>query len=114
QKFEDIALISFKLPNGCLSQIVVNWLTPFKIREIEIATSEAYYRGDLITQKLTRFKRNNRTGAVSMFDFPISYREPLKQEIESFISYVKSETSSPVSVEEAIENLNVAVQCLNC
>ena len=45
----------FRFSNETIATINTNWLTPFKKRMIEVATSTAYYEADLISQELREY-----------------------------------------------------------
>ncbi|HWX63552.1 Gfo/Idh/MocA family oxidoreductase, partial [Bradyrhizobium sp.] len=44
---EDIALLQFRTASGVLAHINTNWLTPFKARNVTVATRGKYIMGDL-------------------------------------------------------------------
>src|SRR6202165_5120412 len=44
---EDIALLQFRTASGVLAHINTNWLTPFKARNVTVATRGKYVMGDL-------------------------------------------------------------------
>ncbi|MGC2714472.1 MAG: Gfo/Idh/MocA family oxidoreductase, partial [Pseudolabrys sp.] len=46
---EDIALLQFRTASGVLAHINTNWLTPFKARNVIVATRGKYVTGDLLT-----------------------------------------------------------------
>src|SRR3954470_4626113 len=50
---EDIALLQFRTASGVLAQINTNWLTPFKARNVTVATRNKYIMGDLLTRQVT-------------------------------------------------------------
>ena len=50
---EDIALLQFRTASGVLAHINTNWLTPFKARNVTIATRDKYIMGDLLTRQVT-------------------------------------------------------------
>ena len=45
---EDIALLQFRTASGVLAHINTNWLTPFKARNVTVATRGKYVMGDLL------------------------------------------------------------------
>src|SRR5690349_21300204 len=47
---EDIALLQFRTASGVLAHINTNWLTPFKARNVTVATRDKYIMGDLLTR----------------------------------------------------------------
>ncbi len=42
---EDSALLSFEMESGVLCHVNTNWLTPFKVREVNVAAREKYLKG---------------------------------------------------------------------
>ncbi|MFZ0621922.1 MAG: Gfo/Idh/MocA family oxidoreductase, partial [Pseudolabrys sp.] len=48
---EDIALLQFRTASGVLAHINTNWLTPFKARNVTVATRGKYVTGDLLTRQ---------------------------------------------------------------
>src|ERR1700704_5858863 len=50
---EDIALLQFRTESGVLAHINTNWLTPFKARNVTVATRKKYIMGDLLTRQVT-------------------------------------------------------------
>jgi len=48
---EDIALLQFRTASGVLAHIEHNWLTPFKARNVTVATRGKYVMGDLLTAR---------------------------------------------------------------
>ena len=50
---EDIALLQFRTASGVLAHINTNWLTPFKARNVTVATRGKYVTGDLLTRQVT-------------------------------------------------------------
>lgn len=88
---EDNAIIALRLENGLVANITTNWLTPFKRRTIEIATSKGYYEADLINQTLNEYSSSE------YIDISHSYvvrncfvrkGEPLIFELKAFLKYL--------------------------
>ncbi|MFO7557355.1 MAG: Gfo/Idh/MocA family oxidoreductase [Desulfobacterales bacterium] len=88
---EDNAIIALRLENGLVANITTNWLTPFKRRTIEIATSKGYYEADLINQTLNEYSSSE------YIDINHSYvvrncfvrkGEPLMFELKAFLKYL--------------------------
>jgi len=109
---EDTALLSFEMENGILCHITTNWLTPFKLREITIAAKEKLVKGWPMEQKASEYERYREDGSYIVKELPIPYGEPLKLEIGAFIKAVKSGDEPPVTGEDGIKALEVALQCL--
>ncbi len=109
---EDAAILSFKMENGILAYIINDWLTPFKIREIKIATKDIFIVGDLFNQKLTEYSKYQMDGSFKTKDLSVQYSEPLKLELESFINCIKNDAPPPVTGEDGLIALEIALQCL--
>ena len=109
---EDTALLSFEMENGILCHITTNWLTPFKLREITIAAKEKLVKGWPIEQKVSEYERYREDGSYIVKELPIPYGEPLKLEIGAFIKALENGDEPPVTGEDGIKALEVALQCL--
>ena len=62
---EDIALLQFRTQSGVLAHINTNWLTPFKARNVTVATRGKYVQGDLLTRQVTECFGFQRDGSYS-------------------------------------------------
>ncbi|MCL0058168.1 Gfo/Idh/MocA family oxidoreductase [Dehalococcoidia bacterium] len=109
---EDIAILSFEMENGVLAHITTNWLTPFKIREINIATKEKFIKGLFIEQKVSEYSRYKEDGSYVIKQLSVPFGEPLELELKAFLMCVKNNLEVPVSGEESLNTLTVAFKCL--
>ena len=66
---EDIALLQFRTASGVLAHINTNWLTPFKARNVTVATRGKYVMGDLLTRQVTECFGFQPDGSYSMRHF---------------------------------------------
>ena len=113
---EESAMLSFEMENGALAYIIANRITPLKIRSIEVTTHEKFIRGDLISQKVTEYSKGElitharRSAFVTEIDIP--YMEPLKLELKTFISSLEQAKKPPVSGEDGLRTLKIAVECI--
>lgn len=107
-----------------------NWVSPIKIRRIEITGTSGYCEVDLIQQKLTcceshtqSMNPQNLNSFESFQQFVREYaeprhqvtnrfhREPLKDELEAFIKATETyNTSQLVSAQDAFETLAITLQ----
>ena len=110
---EDIALLQFRTASGVLAQINTNWLTPFKARNIHIATRDKYLMADLLTLQVTECFGFQPDGAYSMRHLSVGYAEPLRSELVAFISAIRSGEPPAVTGEEAVASLEIAIRCLS-
>lgn len=109
---EDNALLSFEMQNGVLVQLTENWLTPFKVREINVATREKYVRGWLQEQKVWEYRHWREDGSYVVKELAVPFGEPLRSELETFLKCVRGVQEVPVSGEEGLMALKTALQCL--
>lgn len=112
KEYEDTAIISFKMKSGVLAHMTTNWLTPYKVREILVATKTMVLRGDLISQKLTEYKKTDDTDAYTVKELHVNYKEPLKSELDEFISSINEDRNPIVSGDDGLKALEIAIRCL--
>jgi predicted dehydrogenase len=110
---EDIALLQFRTASGVLAHINTNWLTPFKARTIHIATRGKYVIGDLLTLQVTECFGFQPDGSYSMRHLSVGYAEPLRSELVAFVNAIRSGEPPPVTGEEAVASLEIAIRCLD-
>ncbi|HXZ95026.1 MAG TPA: Gfo/Idh/MocA family oxidoreductase [Dehalococcoidia bacterium] len=110
---EDAAILLFQMENGILGRVTVNWLTPFKVREINIATKEKFVKASLIDQKVTTYSKYKENESYLVRELGVPSGEPLKLELGSFIDSIKNGTQSPISGEDGLKALDVAMECLS-
>ena len=113
---EESTMLSFEMKNGALAYIIANRITPLKIRRIEATTAEKFFLGDLISQKVMEYSKGKlitharRSAFVTEIDIP--YMEPLKLELKAFINSLEKATKPPVSGEDGLRALEIAVECM--
>jgi UDP-N-acetylglucosamine 3-dehydrogenase len=110
---EDIALLQFRTASGVLAHINTNWLTPFKARTVHVATKAKYVIGDLLTRQVTECFGFQSDGSYSMRHLSVGHAEPLRSELSAFVDAVRSSTRPPVTGEEGVASLEIAIRCLN-
>lgn len=111
-KNEDIAILSFEMENGVLAHITTNWLTPFKIREINIATKEGFIKGLFIEQKVSEYSKYEEDGSYTVKELSVPFGEPLQLELEAFLRAVRDDKKQPITGEDGLKALEVAIECL--
>ena len=110
---EDIALLQFRTASGVLAHINTNWLTPFKARNVTVATRGKYVTGDLLTRQVTECFGFQPDGAYSMRHVSVGHEEPLRAELIAFVDSVRNGTPPAVTGEEGVESLEIATRCLD-
>ena len=91
-EFEDHAEIMTKYDSGVLSILETNWLTPYKKRQLNITGIDGIISVDYGNQTVTLFKENNQVE-----DIKVENKEPLKEELRSFVDCVQNNTPPEVS-----------------
>jgi UDP-N-acetylglucosamine 3-dehydrogenase len=120
---EDYADIFMKY-NGTNGFIEVNWITPVKLRILNVTGTKGYARLNYVTQKLTLYESNYERTFDEFGDFvlhfgepkmdPISVKnqEPLKLELADFIDSVKNDRKPLVSGEDGLKAIKIAMDVM--
>lgn len=109
---EDIALLQFRTASGVLAHINTNWLTPFKARNVTVATRGKYVMGDLLTRQVTECFGFKPDGSYSMRHLPVGHDEPLRAELIAYLSAVRTGGVPAVTGDEGVASLEIATRCL--
>ena len=93
-----------RFADGTVGLLEINWLTPTKIRELYVTGERGMFRVNYLTQDLIFYENAEVNGdnwpAISLFrgvsegsmtKFALSKKEPLRSELEAFISRVRGD-----------------------
>jgi len=102
--------------------IEVNWLTPVKVRILNVTGTKGYAELDYINQRLTLHQAKIDTTFDDYGDFVVKFgkpvtleadvlkQEPLKMELEHFVRCVQTGKKPLVSGEEGLAALEIALE----
>ncbi|MBI2869937.1 MAG: Gfo/Idh/MocA family oxidoreductase [Chloroflexi bacterium] len=107
---EDTAVLVFEMANGSLARITTNWLTPFKVRELTVATKDKFIKASLTDQKVTEYSKYGENDSYLVKEVRVPFGEPLKLELEAFVNSVRDGTTPPVTGEDGLKVLEVLSQ----
>ena len=96
-----------------LAHINTNWLTPFKARNVTVATRNEYIMGDLLTRQVTECFGFQPDGSYSMRHLSVGHAEPLRAELHVFVEAIRDGKEPGVTGEEAVASLEIAIRCLD-
>jgi len=99
--YEDYAEIMLRFRGGTTGFLDANWLTPRKVRTLIITGSDATISLDYITQEITL---ENSRQLVKPYT---PWAEPLKVELENFMTTILRDTKEAPSGDDAIKAIRI-------
>jgi predicted dehydrogenase len=120
-KFEDIANARIRFANGCVANVTASRVSMEKMRKIRIFASDAYVSTDYSAQEVIIYRKKAGVMApnvtpMEMIDIEpldVHKEEPLKRELESFVSCVRERKRPLVSGEDALAALQLAQRVMD-
>ena len=118
ERFEDHANILLRFANGVNGFVEVNWLTPMKVRRLDLTCLKSFVEVDYTEQSIT--VSSSTLGALDPFNLyqvPLEHHtqkihvrkeEPLRRELEDFLAAVREKRPPLVTGQDAVETLKVA------
>jgi UDP-N-acetylglucosamine 3-dehydrogenase len=103
RQFEDYAQIMLTFESGKTAFIESNWLTPYKIRSLNVTGSEAIMRLDYNSQELWI------ENAKESLQPRIPFEEPLKAELKHFAECVMDKKKPVITGEDGYKALEIAL-----
>jgi len=120
RKYEDLVSVNGQLQNNVVVNLLVNWLSPLKERNITVTGEKGAFVIDTLNSDLTFYEngihevsqdaylhfKGVKQGNVTTFAF--SKPEPLRVEHEQFRDKLLGLSAEIVSIEEGVETVKVA------
>lgn len=114
-KHEDTVVLSGEMENGVLVQINCNWVTPYKSRKIHVATKTRYIEANLITQQVKEYSKfESYQQSYNVREWPVVFREPVREELTRFLAAVETGGSVPISGESGLYVLETIERITTC
>ena len=104
--------MQFRTASGVLAHINTNWLTPFKARNVTVATRGKYRHRATCSPQVTECFGFKPDGSYSMRHLPVGHDEPLRAELIAFLAAVRAGGAPAVTGEEGVASLEIAIRCL--
>ena len=122
-------LLRFKSPDGGpgpVGLLEANWLTPRKVRQLEVLCDHGLFVLDYLAQTLEFHQSEPAEGSIlrgnpwpalanlrgaesgPVIRLPVEPREPLEHELAAFVAAVRDGTPMPVAAEDALAALSAA------
>jgi predicted dehydrogenase len=119
---EDMLAGLLRFANGVVGVLDVNWLTPAKIREISVLGERGMFVVDYLARELTFFENEHARDLAGDWaahhlkgvsegrrvEIEIDKREPLRVELEAFVTAVRDGTPVAVSAEDGLAAMAAA------
>ena len=117
--FEDTLFATLRFENEVTGVLDVNWLSPVKVRELQIIGEHGMFRLDYVSQEIFHY-REDLAGGYGSTDpagghgrlLPVEKQEPLRVELEAFLGSVAAHEQPTADCGDAIATLDVAEKLL--
>jgi predicted dehydrogenase len=119
---EDLLTAMLRFRNGLTGVLEINWLTPTKVRDVTVLGERGMFRVDSLTKDLFFYENAQANGPLwsalemlkgvsegRMVRYPLQRYEPLKAELEAFVTAVLENEPVPVSGEDGLQALRLAL-----
>jgi UDP-N-acetylglucosamine 3-dehydrogenase len=101
-EYEDHAEIMMEFYNNAIGMLEVNWLTPYKKRQLEVTGTDGIISLDYIDQTVEIFGKNARNVRVP-------HHEPLMVELDSFLNAIMLDEKPKITGEDGIHALKTVL-----
>ncbi|MDI6783117.1 MAG: Gfo/Idh/MocA family oxidoreductase [bacterium] len=109
---EDIANAHIKFANGCIANVTASRVSPDKMRKIRIFQPDTYFSLDYALPELEVYQKVLQQGKpeIAYRKVNVEKQEPLRLELESFLSCVRASKKPVVSGEHGRDALELALE----
>jgi UDP-N-acetylglucosamine 3-dehydrogenase len=122
EQCEDLFVSTLRFTDSTIGLLEINWLTPAKIRELYVTGERGMFKVNYLTQDLFFFE-NADTSEIewshlsllrgvsegSITQYALKRVEPLRAELESFISKVRKPNGASTNCRDAIKALELVL-----
>ncbi len=118
---EDLMSGLVRLSDGTVGTLLINWITPTKIRELFVTGEHGMFKVDYLTQDLYFYENAVSNGSNwetlqvmrgvhegRMVRFHVDKKEPLRAEQEAFLAAVRNEAPVVVTGQDGLRALELA------
>jgi UDP-N-acetylglucosamine 3-dehydrogenase len=121
---EDLFCGTLRFEDGQIGMLDINWLTPFKTRELSVVCERGAFVANYLTQELTFYENADATSGWdslaqltgvaegNMTRYQVARVEPLRAEIQAFTEAIRGEGYRYVTAENGLATLDVTTALL--
>jgi predicted dehydrogenase len=102
----DITNVRLEMANGAVANLTASRVSQDRVRKVRFFGSEVYISVDTKEQEVKGFRLGNRT--IEPIAVNVEKKEPLRAELESFLSCVRERTRPVVSGEDGVAAVALA------
>lgn len=109
---EDIANAHIVFENGCIANLTASRISDERIRKLRIFELDKYCSLDYADQAITLRRKSNLEEKIIREELEVHKAEPLRLELEHFITCIKERRKPLVTIEDGKNALEVALEIL--
>ncbi|MBF0543630.1 MAG: Gfo/Idh/MocA family oxidoreductase [Candidatus Riflebacteria bacterium] len=110
---EDIANAHIVFENGCIANLTASRISDEVIRKLRIFEMDKYCSLDYVNQAITLRKKSETEERILKEELEVQKAEPLRLELEHFISCIREKKKPLVTIEDGKNALEVALDILD-
>jgi UDP-N-acetylglucosamine 3-dehydrogenase len=118
---EDLACATLRFDDDATGLLEVNWMTPTKVRQLDVIGDRGMCVVDYLTQDLSYYEHPTKPtewepfagitggGEGDMVRYALERREPLRVQWEAFLAAIRDGRSAPVDARDGLAALSIAL-----